>query len=127
MPAPPDLPCRIVALREADSPVWSFHLVNDGEATFPPVELAAVKYEWGDAYVGGAEPGTRVEGLAPGARALLWHDDGSSEMRTDLWLRVTLGARDAWLLFEVPRLYRQTGTSLVAHPVRVEKPPAGIG
>jgi hypothetical protein len=44
-------------------------------------------------------------------------------MRTDLWLRVTHQGLDAWLLFEFPRLYRQTAATLVSHPTRMQGPP----
>jgi hypothetical protein len=119
-------PCRIVATREPDSPLWSFHLVNDGAETIASAELAAVRFEWGDQYVGGESPGVRVADLQPGERALLWRDDGGSEMRPDLWLRLTWQGLETWLLFEFPRLYRQTGTTLVAHPMRMEGPPGGM-
>ena len=115
--------CRIVATRESGSALWSFHLVNDGAETIARAELAAVRYEWGDQYVGGESPGVHVADLGPGDRALLWREDGSSEMRTDLWLRVTWQGLETWLLFEFPRLYRQTGTTLVAHPMRMERGP----
>lgn len=62
----------------------------------------------------------------PGARALLWRDDGGSEMRTDLWLLVSHRGVEAWWLFEFPRLYRQQGTILVAHPQRMGGPPSDI-
>ena len=121
--SPESPPCRIVATRESGSPLWSFDLVNDGEESIVNPELAEVRYEWGDQYVGGESPGVRIADLGPGERALLWRDDGGSEMRTDLWLRVTWQGLDTWLLFEFPRLYRQTGTTLVAHPTRMEGPP----
>jgi hypothetical protein len=126
MSAAVDLPYRVVAERERDSPVWSFYLVNDGDATLQSGELAAVKYEWGDQYVGGESPDLRFADIAPGARTLIWQDDGSSEMRTDLWLRLTHEGLDTWLYFEFPRLYRQTGTTLVAHPTRAQRPPGGV-
>ncbi len=89
-------------------------------------ELKAVRFEWGDAYVGGESPDTRVAGLAPGARALLWQDDGGSEMRTDLWVRVTVRGAETWLLFEFTRLYRLQATTLVARATRVAGPPADV-
>ena len=67
-------PCRIVATRAPDSPLWSFHLINDGAETIASAELAAVRFEWGDQYVGGESPGVRVADLGPGDRALLWRD-----------------------------------------------------
>jgi hypothetical protein len=121
-----EMQCRIVATREADFPLWTFYLINDGEATIGSVELAAVRYEWGDQYVGGESPGTRIARLEPGARALIWRDDGSSETRIDLWLRMTLQELEAWLLFEFPKLYRQKQTTLTAHPTRMKEPPGGI-
>ena len=117
---------RVVAERELDSRMWIFYLINDGGTMIESCELAAVRYEWGDQYVGGESPIVRLANLGPGARALIWRDDGSSEMRTDLWLRVTHQGLHAWLVFEFPRLYRQTGTTLVAHPTRMQGPPAGI-
>lgn len=121
-----EVQCRIVATREADSPLWSFYLMNDGGTPIESAELAAVKREWGDQYLGGESPGVRISDLAPGARALIWRDDGSSEMRTDLWLRVTDHGRETWLLFEFPKLHRQQGTTLVAHPTKMGQPPGGV-
>jgi len=126
MSPPVDLQCRIVAERESDSPLWSFYLTNDGEATIEAAELAAVRYEWGDQYTGGESPRVRVADLKSGSRVLIWRDDGSSEMRTDLWLRVTHQGLETWLLFEFPKLYRQTGTTLVGHPTRMKRPPADL-
>ncbi len=117
---------RVVAERKRDSRMWIFYLVNDGGTLIESCELAAVRYEWGDQYVGGETPIVRLANLSPGAHALIWRDDGSSEMRTDLWLRVTHQGQQAWLVFEFPRLYRQTGTTLVAHPTTMQGPPAGI-
>jgi len=116
----------MVAAREPGSPLWSFHLVNDGAQAIDSAELAAVRFEWGDQYVGGESPGVRVDDLGPGERALLWRNDGGSEMRTDLWLRVTQQGREIWLLFEFPRLYRQTATTLVADPTSVPGPPGHL-
>jgi hypothetical protein len=120
------LECRILATREADSPLWTFYLVNDGAVAIESAELNAVRYEWGDQYVGGESPGVRIADLAPGARALIWRDDGGSEMRTDLWLRVTHRGLETWLLFEFPKLYRQQGTTLVAHPRKMKGPPSAV-
>lgn len=122
--AAPDLKCRIIATRSPASRVWTFHIVNDGDTTIEEAWLEAVKYEWGDQYQGGESPHVRVSGLAPGAQANAWTDDGSSEARTDLWVRVTNAGTDVWLLFEFPKLYRQTGDRLVAHPQRMPGPPA---
>ena len=110
---------RIVATREPDSPLWSFYLVNDGDRAIDEAVLDAVKYEWGDQYLGEKSPDVRVAHLEPGARALIWTDDGSSEMRTDLWLRITIGGVQQKALFEFPKLYRQTGTLLEALPMIV--------
>jgi hypothetical protein len=123
MQLPADLQCRIVAEREGDTPWWRFHLVNGGAATIESAELAEIRYEWGDQYVGGESPRVRVADVAPGDRAVLWRDDGSSEMRTDLWIRLMHHGVEIWLLFEFPRLYRQTGTTLVADPTRMPGPP----
>lgn len=118
-----ELKCRIVATREPDSPLWSFYLINDGETAIETAELEAVKYEWGDQYRGGESPHVHIADLAPGGQALVWKDDGSSEMRTDLWLRFAHGGLQTWLLFEFPKLYRQRGTTLIAHPTRMGGPP----
>jgi len=126
MSRPVDLQCRIVAERESNSPLWSFYLINDGGVTIETAELAAVRYEWGDQYVGGESPGVRIADFGPGARALIWRDDGSSEMRTDLWLRLAHHGLETWLLFEFPRLYRQAGTTIVEHPTTMKGPPGGI-
>jgi hypothetical protein len=126
MSAPVDLECRIVAAREPDSRLWTFSLINDGRSPIESAELAAVRYEWGDQYLGGESPGTQIGGLAPGVGAPIWRDDGSSEMRTDLWVRVRHQGLESWLLFEFPKLCRQTATTLVARPTRMERPPDGI-
>jgi len=124
MPSPVEPRCRVQATREPDSPLWSFYFINDGPTTIESAVLVEVKYEWGDQYVGGESPGVSVADLAPGAKSLIWQDDGGSEMRTDLWLRVRHQRVDTWLLFEFPSLYRQHGTLLIAHPVRVDGPPS---
>jgi hypothetical protein len=123
MSAAAELQCRVVASREPSSRVWEFALINDGRAPIESATLEAVKYEWGDQYWGGEAPGVRVEALAPGGRAPIWRDDGDSEMRTDLWLRVRHGGVDTWLLFEFPKLYRQTATTLARHATIVNGPP----
>ena len=115
--------CRIVATREPDSPLWSFYLHNEAATAIESVTLEAVKYEWGDQYRGGESPQVHFTNLAPGERVLLWKDDGSSEMRTDLWLRVANSGLETFLLFEFPKLYRQSGTILVAHPVKMDRLP----
>jgi hypothetical protein len=111
--------CRIVATREAGSPLWSFYLINDGKTAIELAELAAVNYEWGDEYRGGESPAVRVINLVAGGQTLIWQDDGSSEMRTDLWIRITHRDQETILLFEFPKLYRQHGTTLVGHPTRM--------
>jgi len=120
------MPYRVVAEREDGSPWWSFYLLNDGGDTIESLELTAVRYEFGDQYLGGKSPGTRIERLEPGERGLLWRDDGGSEMRTDLWLRVTQRGEEIWMLFEFPRLYKQTVTTLVAGPIKVTGPPRDL-
>src|SRR5690606_4404430 len=124
LPEPGIPPCQIIATRDETSPVWRFFLVNAGDAPIERAVLAAVKYEWGDQYWGeGESPGVEVVDLLPGDRALIWEDDGSSEMRTDLWLRVAQGAQDVVLLFEFPKLYRQPRTTLTADPNRMDRLP----
>jgi len=126
--APDNLRCRVVAERESlTSPWWRFYLVNDGGATIASAELAEVRYEWGEVYMGGSSPGVRIADLEAGRRAEIWRDDGGSEMRTDLWLRVTHQGADIWLLYEFPRLYRQTGTTLEANAMRMQRPPGALG
>lgn len=115
MPPSEEVQCQVVATREPDSPVWSFYLVNEGSTVIESAILAAVKYEWGDEYVGGESPDVRVDGLSPAGRALLWRSDGESEMREDLWIRVTHRGLQTWLLFEFPKLYRQQGTTLIGY------------
>ena len=110
-----ELRCHVIATRETGGSVWSFYLVNDGESAIGEATLEAVNYEFGDAYRGGETPNKIVRNLAPGERALVWTDDGSSEMRTDLWVRIA----SVKLLFEFPRLYRQTGTMLESLPMVV--------
>ena len=113
----------MIATREPDSPLWNFHLINDGETAIETAVLEAVKYEWGDEYRGGESPAVRITNLAPGERALLWKDDGSSEMRTDLWLRFVQSGQETILFFEFPKLYRQSGTMLIAAPIQASKLP----
>ena len=113
----------MVATREPDSRLWSFYLHNDGETPIQNVALQAVKYEWGDEYRGGEAPDVHITNLGAGDRALVWKDDGSSEMRTDLWLRFVHAGLETFLLFEFPKLYRQTGTTLIAQPIKVSGPP----
>jgi len=111
--------CRIVATRAPGARVWEFCLVNDGETAIEAAVLEAVKYEWGDQYLGGESPRAQVANLAAGAQARIWTDNGSSEMRTDLWVRVTQRGTDTLLLFEFPKLYGQSGDTLIARPLKV--------
>lgn len=123
MPQPDVPPCRVVATRDEKSPVWQFVFVNDGDSAIEKAVLAAVKYEWGDQYSDGLYLDVTVTNLPPGGRAVVWHDDGGSEMRTDLWFQVTQAEQTTVLLFEFPKLYLQKGTTLVAHPDRMERLP----
>jgi hypothetical protein len=52
-----------------------------------------------------------VTGLAPGAHALIWRDDG--EFRTELRLRVRVGGREALMSFEFPKLYVRRNLQIV--------------
>ena len=114
----------MVATREPDSRLWSFYLHNDGEREIETVALQAVKHEWGDQYQGGEGPDVHtITNLGAGKCALVWQDDGSSEMRTDLWLRLTHVGVETFLLFEFPKLYRQAGIMLTAQPMKVSGPP----
>jgi hypothetical protein len=98
---------RVGACREAlgDGQSWSFYLFNDGEAPLDWALLHRVETEWGDR--SHFEPtDVRVEGLRPGAHALIWRDDG--EFRTELSLRLSACGRECALSFEFPKLYIQT-------------------
>ena len=101
--------CRIAACREVleGQAAWSFYLINDADAPIDAL-LHEVNFEWGDQ---GAvtHADVRIDALAPRAKALLWRDDG--EFRTELALRVRLGAREAALRFEFPKLYIQRNLS----------------
>ena len=107
--------CRIAACREEldDGNEWSFYLINDSDAPLDWAVLNQISYEWGD--MGNSEAAdVRVIGLAAGAHALIWRDDGSgAELRMDLSLLVRTGDREARLLFEFPKLYRKTNLPLV--------------
>jgi hypothetical protein len=105
--------CRVVACREAasDGKGWSFYLINDCDAPLDSASLYRVGSEWGD--FGNSEAtDVRICGLAPGAHALIWRDDG--EFRTELSLLVRAGGREVRLSFEFPKLYIQRNLSLVA-------------
>ena len=108
----PPIRCRVAACREArgDENTWSFYLLNDGDVPLDSAVLYQVGTEWGDQ---GHTDATdeRVSGLAPGAHALIWRDDG--EFRTELCLRVRVGEREARLSFEFPKLYIQRDLPMV--------------
>ena len=104
--------CRVAACREelADGKGWSFYLINDCAAPLDSAVLNQVSSEWGDC--GHTETAdVHVTGLAPGAHALIWRDDG--EFRTELSLLVRVGDREVRLSFEFPKLYRQKNLTLV--------------
>jgi hypothetical protein len=104
--------CRVAACREplAGTGRWCFYLINDGDGPLDSAQLYRVSTEWGD-FGNSRAADVRVGGLAPGAHALVWRDDG--ELRIELALLVRAGDREARLTFEFPRLYRQTGLPLV--------------
>lgn len=105
---------RLAACREtAEGEAWTFHVINDSAVAFDSVLLEAVGYEWGD--IGRSEAvNVRVGGLAPGAHASIWRDDGSgAELRMDFSLRVRAGALEVALRFEFPILYRRTSMPVV--------------
>jgi hypothetical protein len=104
--------CRVGACREAqaDGDAWSFYLINDGNTPLDSAALYEVSTEWGN--VGHSQaPTVVVTGLAPGAHALIWRDDG--EFRIELSLLVRAGEREARLSFEFPKLYIQRNLRLV--------------
>jgi len=107
--------CRVAACREAldDGKEWSFYLINDSAAPLDFAVLYEIGYEWGD--LGNTEAAdVRVTGLAPGAHALIWRDDGSgAELRMDLSLRVGVRDREVRLHFQFPKLYLQRNLQLV--------------
>jgi hypothetical protein len=102
--------CRVAACRESlgDGKKWSFYLINDGDAALDSAVLTRVGYEWGD--TGSSEDAdVGVPGLAPGAHALIWRDDGSgAELRMDLSVAARANGREVRLLFEFPKLYRKS-------------------
>ena len=115
--------CHVVGTREPDKRLWTFYFVNDDETAIEKVEMKEVRYEFGDQYLGGKSTHVEVRDLPPAGKTLVWTDDGGAEMRTDLWIRVTHRGVESWMLFEFPNLYRQTVTTLTAHPIRMENPP----
>jgi len=108
--------CRLAACRESleDSKEWSFYLINDGENVIESAILSRVSYEWGDS--GTSEtPNVQVAGLAPGASALIWRDDGSgAELRMEFSIVLRADGRQIELRFEFPKLYRQRNLPFVA-------------
>ena len=100
--------CRIAACSESlgDGGLWSFYLINDSDTPLDAVTLYKIEYEFGD--MGNSEAtDKRVTGVAPGAHALLWRDDGSGvELRMELFLRVQARDREMRMQFEFPRLYK---------------------
>lgn len=101
--------CRMVACREAldDGKQWSFYLINDDTCAVEWAVLYQVCYEWGD--MGNSEAAdVRLSGLAPGAHALLWRDDGSgAELNMDFLVRLRAAGNETQLQFEFPKLYRK--------------------
>ncbi len=107
--------CRVTACREAldDGKEWSFYLINDSDAPIDLAELYSIDYEWGD-WGNSEATDVRITGLAPGANALIWRDDGSgAELRMELSLRVQVRGREVRLQFEFPKLYLQSNLPLV--------------
>ncbi len=108
MTLPDNILCRVVACPErlGDGQSWSFYLLNDTQVPFEEVVLHQVGYEWGGAGNYHATD-VRMTNLAPTHHALLWRDDGEgAELRIQLSLSVKLGARQARLKFDFPKLYR---------------------
>ena len=107
--------CRIAACRESlgDGREWSFYLINDSDAPLDSATLYEIDYEWGD--MGNSHAANaRVKGIAPGAYALLWRDDGSgAELRMELSLRVQARDREVRMRFEFPKLYRKSDLPVV--------------
>jgi hypothetical protein len=98
--------CRVAACREEldDGQGWSFYLINECEVPLDSAVLMQVSSEWGD--LGHSEAAdVHVTGLAPGAHALIWRDDG--EFRIELTLLLRVGDREVRLSFEFPKLYLQ--------------------
>jgi hypothetical protein len=106
--------CRVAACREGlEGKKWSFYLINDSAAPLDFAELYEIGYEWGG--LGSSETAdVRVTGLAPGAHALIWRDDGSgAELRMELSLRVGMQGREVRLQFDFPKLYLRNNLQLV--------------
>ena len=100
--------CRVAACCEAldDGKSWSFYLINDCDAPLDLAELYAIGLEWGGMPFIPVAANVRIVGLAPGAHALIWRDDGNgAELCMELSLRVQLRSREVTLKFEFPKLY----------------------
>lgn len=104
--------CRVAACREdmGDTSAWSFYIINDTDVQLDSAVLYQVASEWGD-FGHTVAADVRITGLAPGAHALLWRDDG--ELRTELSLRVQASGRAVQMRFEFPRLYNQRDLQVV--------------
>ncbi|MFL6335965.1 MAG: hypothetical protein ACJ754_21870 [Pyrinomonadaceae bacterium] len=77
---------------------------NDGDVPLESATLYGVGTEWGD-FGHNQAADVLVNGLAPGAHAAIWRDDG--EFRLTLSLLVRAGGREVRLEFEFPKLYIQ--------------------
>jgi hypothetical protein len=98
--------CRVAACREPQvgAGEWRFYLFNDGDVPLESATLYGVGTEWGD-FGQSQAADVLVTGLAPGAHAAIWRDDG--EFRLTLSLLVRAGGREVRLEFEFPKLYIQ--------------------
>jgi hypothetical protein len=98
--------CRVAACREPSVGAggWRFYLINDGDVPLASAALYGVSTEWGD-FGHRQSVDVLVTGLAPGAYAPIWRDDG--ELRLTLSLLVRAGGREVRLEFEFPKLYIQ--------------------
>ena len=108
--------CRVAACREEldDGKSWSFYLINDCDAPLDLAELYAIDLEWGGMPCMPEAANVRVVGLAPGAHALIWRDDGNgAELCMELSLRVQVRSRKVELKFEFPKLYLRRNLPLV--------------
>ena len=99
--------CRVVAC-PVERGAWEFFLINDSDAPLDWAVLTRVAYEWGD-FGNSEDVQVRVPGLAPGAHARIWRDDGDgAELRMELSVQVCISGREGVLVFEFPKLYRLT-------------------
>lgn len=95
--------CRVAACPSGGS--WEFYLINDSDSPLDWAVLNRIGYEWGD-WSNTEDVDVRVTGLAPGAHARIWTDNGDgAELRMNLSLRVCMGKREGTLTFEFPKLY----------------------